>query len=100
MELLMETKKAILATKLKDIPTSTSEETEVPDYTVTLNELLSSAAADWSSSHRLALIAALRDQRERWNQEQSLGSRKRVTSKQIKTKKKGKVDLALEGLKL
>lgn len=95
----MELQKAILTTKLKDIPSSTVKE-EVPEYTTTLNELLSSAAAEWSVGHRLALITALRDQRERWNQEQSTGSRKRVTAKQVKVKKKGKVALALEGLQL
>ena len=70
------------------------------DYTTTLNELLSSAAAEWAPEHRFSLVEALRNQRERWNKEQATGSRKRVTSKQIKAKKKGKIDLALDGLKL
>ena len=72
----------------------------LPDHTVTLNELLASAATEWSPEHRLALISALRDQRVRWNEEQSKGSRKRVTAKQIKTKPKGRINLALEGLQL
>ena len=72
----------------------------LPDHTVTLNELLASAATEWSPEHRLALISALRDQRVRWNEEQAKGSRKRVTAKQIKTKPKGRINLALEGLQL
>lgn len=71
-----------------------------PEHTVTLNELLASVAAEWTPEHRLALISALRDQRERWNAEQAKGSRKRVTAKQIKTKPKGRINLALEGLQL
>ena len=67
---------------------------------ITLNELLASAATEWSPEHRLALISALRDQRVRWNEEQAKGSRKRVTAKQIKTKPKGRINLALEGLQL
>jgi len=79
---------------------SLNSDQNLPDHTVTLNELLASAAVDWTPEHRLALISALRDQRERWNEEQAKGSRKRVTAKQIKTKPKGRINLALEGLQL
>lgn len=76
---------------------------EVPEYTQTLNDLLSSAAAEWSPNDRLSLIKALRNQRERWNAEQAVGSRKRVTSKQVgvgKKKPDKKKGLSLSGLKL
>ena len=82
------------------VQSQSQSQTELPDSTVTLNELLSSVASEWTPEHRLALISALRDQRERWNSEQAKGSRKRVTAKQIKTKPKGKINLALEGLQL
>ena len=74
----------------------------VPEYTQTLNDLLSSAAAEWSPNDRLALIKALRNQRERWNAEQAVGSKKRVTSKQVGVGKKkvSKKGLSLSGLKL
>lgn len=75
-------------------------EPQTSDESATLNTLLSSAATDWTPEHRLALITALRTQRDRWNAEQAKGSRKRVTAKQIIVKKKGKVALALEGLRL
>ena len=79
---------------------SLNSDPDLPDHTVTLNELLASAATEWSHEHRLALISALRDQRVRWNEEQAKGSRKRVTAKQVKTKPKGRINLALEGLQL
>lgn len=80
-----------------------TEATTAPDsgdFTQTLNDLLTSAAAEWSTEHRLRLVESLRDQRERWNQEQAVGSKKRVTSKQVTAPKKGKIKLALDGLKL
>lgn len=75
---------------------------EIPEYTQTLNDLLSTAAAEWSPTSRQAMIQALRTQRERWNVEQSIGSRKRVTAKQVSTsvKKPGKGGLKLSGIKL
>ena len=79
---------------------SLNSDQNLPEHTVTLNELLASAATEWTPEHRLALISALRDQRVRWNEEQAKGSRKRVTAKQIKTKPKGRINLALEGLQL
>jgi len=77
-----------------------TEATVPADFTLTLNDLLTSAAAEWSPVHRLRLVEALRTQRERWNQEQAIGSKKRVTSKQIKAPTKGKAKLSFEGLKL
>lgn len=64
-----------------------------------LNELLSKSAQEWTDNDILQLIEALREQRQRWNDEQSAGSKKRVpaASVEIKTPKK---DLAFEGLKL
>lgn len=85
------------------------EPTETPEYTQTLNDLLSTAAADWAPTDREAIVKALRAQRERWNQEQAIGSRKRVTSKQVGVKtttpagvavRKGGKKLNLSGLKL
>lgn len=75
---------------------------EIPEYTQTLNDLLSSAAAEWSTETRAALVESLRAQRERWNTEQAIGSRKRVPSTKVATtvKKPGKHGLSLEGLKL
>ena len=69
------------------------------DPTETLNTLIASSALEWSDADMLALVSALRDQRERWNQEQSIGSRKRVTSKKTAAPKVKK-DLAFAGLKL
>jgi len=80
-----------------------SEPTEqAPEYTQTLNDLLSSAAAEWSPDDRLALVTALRTQRERWNIEQNVGSGKRVTAKQVSvaTKKPSGKTLSFAGLKL
>lgn len=76
-----------------------TEPTE-PAYVETLNDLISRAAADWSVTDRHALIAALREQRERWNAEQRAGSGKRVTSKKTEVVRKGVRGLSLEGLKL
>ena len=76
--------------------------TDKPEYTQTLNDLIASAASEWSPTDRLELVKALRTQRERWNAEQAVGSKKRVTSKQIPTSKKrpSKASLSLAGLKL
>lgn len=71
-----------------------------PAYVETLNDLISKAAAEWTTTDRHALIAALREQRERWNAEQQAGSRKRVTSKQTEVTRKGARALSLAGLKL
>lgn len=67
--------------------------------TDTLNALLSKSALEWTADDRLALVDGLRAQRERWNQEQSAGSRKRVPSTKVQVKK-STIDLAFEGLKL
>jgi hypothetical protein len=85
---------------------------EIPEYTQTLNDLLSTAANDWTPEDRLAIVTALRAQRELWNREQNIGSKKRVTSKQVGTNgkmvaagstttvRKGGKKLNLAGLKL
>ena len=65
----------------------------------TLNELLSKSAQEWTDEDVLNLISSLRDQRERWNVEQSAGTKKRVPSTKIEAKPV-KRDLAFEGLKL
>lgn len=72
----------------------------IEEYTETLNDLISTNAQTWDNEHRLKITQALRDQRERWNQEQNVGSRKRVTSKQVTAPKKTTKKLALDGLKL
>ena len=84
---------------------------EIPEYTQTLNDLLSTAANDWTPTDRKSIVAALRNQREMWNREQTIGSKKRVTSKQVTAKgvatttptatvRKGGKKLNLAGLKL
>ena len=78
-------------------------------YTQTLNDLLSTAANDWTPKDRQSIVTALRAQRELWNREQNIGSKKRVTAKQVGTGKpkaatttvrKGGKALNLGGLKL
>ena len=65
----------------------------------TLNELLSKSAQEWTDDEVLQLIEAFRTQRERWSAEQQTGSKKRVTSANVKVKPANK-DLSFEGLKL
>lgn len=65
----------------------------------TLNELLSKSAQEWTDDEVLQLIEALREQRDRWNQEQQAGTKKRVPAAKIEVKP-AKKDLAFEGLKL
>lgn len=65
----------------------------------TLNELLAKSAKDWTDPEILSLIEGLREQRARWNAEQSAGSGKRVPAAKIKTPAP-KHDLAFEGLRL
>ena len=64
-----------------------------------LDELLSIPAQEWNEETLLQLISSLRDQRERWGQEQREGSKKRVPAAKIEVKP-AKRDLAFEGLKL
>ncbi len=64
-----------------------------------LDELLSILAQEWNEETILQLISSLRDQRERWGQEQREGSKKRVTAAKMGIKP-AKRDLAFEGLKL
>lgn len=65
----------------------------------TLNELLSKSAQEWTDDEILQLIEAFRTQREKWSTEQQTGSKKRVTSANVKVKPANK-DLSFEGLKL
>ena len=48
-----------------------------------LDELLSIPAQEWNEETILQLISSLRDQRERWGQEQREGSKKRVPAAKI-----------------
>lgn len=64
-----------------------------------LDELLSIPAQEWNEETILQLISSLRDQRERWGQEQREGSKKRVPAAKVEVKP-AKRDLAFEGLKL
>jgi len=64
-----------------------------------LDELLSTPAQEWNEETILQLISSLRDQRERWGQEQKEGSKKRVTAAKVEVKT-AKRDLAFKGLKL
>jgi hypothetical protein len=64
-----------------------------------LDELLSIPAQEWNEENILQLISSLRDQRERWGQEQKEGSKKRVPAAKVAVKP-AKRDLAFEGLKL
>jgi hypothetical protein len=65
----------------------------------TLNTLLSKSAQEWTDNDILQLIEALREQRQRWNLEQSAGTKNRVPATKIEVKAP-KRDLAFEGLKL
>lgn len=65
----------------------------------TLNELLAKSAQEWSDDEVLQLIEALREQRDRWSQEQQAGTKKRVPAAKIEVKP-AKKDLAFAGLKL
>ena len=49
-----------------------------------LNETIRRAAEEWTHTDIETIVAGLREQRARWNVEQAAGTRKRVTSKQIK----------------
>ena len=61
-----------------------TSEIELPEYTQTLNELIATKAHEWEETNDLPLIVKMmREQSARFNVEQALGSRKRVTSKQI-----------------
>jgi hypothetical protein len=65
----------------------------------TLDTLLSKPAQEWSEHEILQLIESLREQRERWNQEQSAGTKTRMPASKIPVKPAAK-DLAFDGLKL
>lgn len=55
---------------------------EIPEYVQTLNELIARKTLEWGDDLP-KIVEGLREQSTRWNIEQSAGSRKRVTSKQI-----------------
>jgi hypothetical protein len=76
--------------------------TDLSDHTKTLNDLLLIRASEWSQQDLETIVEALREQRARWSQEQSAGSRARVTAKQIEIGKPIKKSLAqaIKGLKL
>ena len=71
-----------------------------PAYVETLNYLMNKSAAEWDTTDRYALVAALCSQRERWNEEQRAGTCKRVTSKKNPVIRKGFRARSLEGLTL
>jgi len=64
-----------------------------------LDNLLSIPAQEWNEETILQLISSLRDQRERWGQEQREGSKKRVPAAKVEAKPANR-DLAFKGLKL
>jgi hypothetical protein len=64
-----------------------------------LDKLLEKPAQEWDEQEILQIIEALREQRSRWNQEQSSGGKTRVPAAKIPVKP-AKKDLAFEGLKL
>lgn len=73
----------------------------LPEYVQTLNELTARKAAEWNKQDIQTLVAGFREQSERWNIEQSAGSKKRVTTKQIPVEKKlPTLKLTLSGLKI
>ena len=49
-----------------------------------LNETIRRAAESWTTTDLETIVTGLREQRSRWNVEQAAGTRKRITSKQIK----------------
>jgi len=75
---------------------------EFENTTQTLNDLLLIRASEWSQEDLEAIVEGLRAQRERWTQEQSAGSRARVTARQVSTNRplQGKLEQALKGIKL
>jgi len=78
---------------------------DLPPYVETLNDVLTRKAAEWTKGDLETIVSALREQRDRWNAEQNLGSGKRITAKKIETGrdkpiKAGSLKLAIKGLKL
>lgn len=60
---------------------------EPPNPDETLNTTIARSAEFWAEADLLTIIAGLREQRARWNLEQSRSSRKRVPSSKIKAPK-------------
>lgn len=69
-------------------------------YTETLNDLMSAKAGEWSDQDLETIVTSLRAQRERWNAEQAIGSRKLVKSSSIATGRTTPITQAIKGLKL
>lgn len=70
------------------------------DYITTLNELIEKSAAEWTPDDLSAIVQGLREQRDRWNDEQSAGSRKLVRSSTIATTKPVTIKQVLKGLRI
>lgn len=70
------------------------------DYITTLNELIEKSAAEWTPDDLSAIVQGLREQRDRWNDEQSAGSRKLVRSSAIATTKPVTIKQVLKGLRI
>lgn len=71
--------------------------------TETLDQTIARKAEEWTTSDLETIVAGLRAQRERWNIEQSKGSRKLVKSNSVTKTVKKKVSAKaskLKGLKL
>jgi hypothetical protein len=56
----------------------------------TLHDTMLKHAKEWTEEDLVQIVAGLREQRERWNAEQSVGSRKRVPSTKVAVKAKPK----------
>ena len=74
--------------------------TDLPEYTETLNDLMAKKASEWTPEILAQIVEGLRTQRERWNAEQALGSRKLVKSSKVPVGAPKTIKLAIKGLKL
>lgn len=78
--------------------------TDLPQYTLTLNELINQQESTRDPADIPLIVEKLREQRERWNAEQAAGSRTLVKSSKITAKGPGKAPgsfkKGLAGLKL
>jgi hypothetical protein len=69
--------------------------------TDTLNDILAAKASEWTTQDLETIVEGLRSQRERWNAEQAIGSKRLVKSSNIQTKPlQGTLKQAIKGLKL
>ena len=72
-------------------------------YTETLNDLLAKKASEWTGPDLETIVTSLRAQREKWNAEQAIGSRKLVKSSSVETGRQipaGSMKQVIKGLKL